>query len=41
MSQKKTLKQLTNRESLLDKETMTNPIEVEKSSTVKSQTMEK
>jgi hypothetical protein len=37
---KKRLKQLTNRESLLDKEAMTNPIEVEKLSDVKVQMME-
>jgi hypothetical protein len=40
-SQQETIKQLTSKESLMDKETMTNPIETEKSPIVKTQTMEK
>jgi hypothetical protein len=40
-SQQETLRKLTSKESLIDKETMTDPIEVEKSSTVKTQVVEK
>jgi hypothetical protein len=39
--QQETLKQLTSKESLIDKETIIGPIEIEKSLDVKIQTMEK
>jgi hypothetical protein len=41
MSQHETLKQLTSKKSLIDKETMTNPIEIKKSSSVKIQVSRK
>jgi hypothetical protein len=40
-SQQETLKQLTNKKSLIDKETMIDPIEIKKSSAVKIQVAEK
>jgi hypothetical protein len=40
-SQQETLKQLTNKKSLIDKETMSDPIEIKKSSAVKIQVAEK
>jgi hypothetical protein len=40
-SHQETLKQLTNKKSLIDKETMTDPIEIKKSSAVKIQVAEK
>jgi len=40
-SQQETLKQLNNKESLIDNETMINHVEIEKSLAMKTQTMEK
>jgi hypothetical protein len=39
--QQETLKQLTGKKSLMDKETITDPIEIKKSSTMKIQVTEK